>query len=1012
MNKLLLSLFFIFVATTTFSQIIKINDASNAESSYSLQTLVEDVFISGDCAQIDTFSEQVFGAPNSLTTKSYGFFKRPTGSNFPFDEGIILSTGRAYEGGNTTNGALVSSDLSLSGDADLEAALGTAGTNDATFIKFNFQTVTSNISFRFLMASEEYGGNTECAYADAFAFLLRRAGTTNYTNIAILPDGSVVNVRNINNSTNCPAHESDFAGYNLPDTNYGGRTKILTASATVVPGQLYEMKIVVVDQNDEIWDSAIFLEAGSFDLGANLGDPNLSGNNSAVCGTEKLLDANIIAQTPSSYEWFFDNEPIDGNFVTITGENFQTYNANLGNGVYKVRATIDVGCVGEDEIELQFVTAASINNSITNLYQCDNDADGVATFNLTEKQNEILNGQLATEFEVLYYTDNTYTTEVADATAYDSAGETIYTQVRNIASTNCTAQSSFVIEISNTDMADTNDIPAISYCDNDTVGNYFDGYIKFDLTENKLDILNGASENNYTLTYFTEDTYTDQITVPTAYTNIETPQTIYVQMTNNLDVNCYDRASFKIEVYKIPEINSLIEFQQCDEDTDSTNNTLVDLTQANSFVSDNYNDESFVYYSSFYNAENELSPIATPQNFEVTDGDIFWVRVKNQNECYTIGQVNVAVTISNAVFNKTIINCDDFIEGVSTEYDGLSEFNLIQVNDEVLALFPLGIRSKLNITFYPSIEDAQLQNNLITNPHKYRNLNTNTTTANPERIYIRVENENNLNCAGMGLDLYIDLVVNETPYFEIENQIICVDALPYEVSVTNYPAPASGVPDTYQWQDELGNVLNTDPNFSKTAFIERAGEHTVIATSSEGCIKEKTFTVQLSSSAIIKTLTVFDDTVKNKITLVVEGSGEYEYAIDSDNFEDANQLDGHIFYEVEEGLHTIYIKDKNNVGCQIIEREVAILKFPKILTPNQDGINDTFKILGGDDLLVLNVTIFDRYGKIIKVLNNNESWDGTYFGTLLEKTDYWFLVKFTDIRGEKYERKGHFSLKY
>src|SRR5690606_40896556 len=67
----------------------------------------------------------------------------------------------------------------------------------------------------------------------------------------------------------CPANVNLFEGYNLPHTNYGGQTKVLTASATVVPFQAYEIKLVVADQGDYAWDSAIFIEAGSFNIGLN-----------------------------------------------------------------------------------------------------------------------------------------------------------------------------------------------------------------------------------------------------------------------------------------------------------------------------------------------------------------------------------------------------------------------------------------------------------------------------------------------------------------------------------------------------------------------------------------------------------------------------------------------------------------------------------------------------------------------------------------------------------------------
>ena len=61
--------------------------------------------------------------------------------------------------------------------------------------------------------------------------------------------------------------------------------------------------------------------------------------------------------------------------------------------------------------------------------------------------------------------------------------------------------------------------------------------------------------------------------------------------------------------------------------------------------------------------------------------------------------------------------------------------------------------------------------------------------------------------------------------------------------------------------------------------------------------------------------------------------------------------------------------------------------------------------------IILNtkVYIFDRYGKLIKMLvnGNDEGWDGTYNGIPLMSDDYWFVVKVEDGR----EFKGHFAMK-
>ena len=627
---------------------------------------------------------------------------------------------------------------------------------------------------------------------------------------------------------------------------------------------------------------------------------------------------------------------------------------------------------------------------------------------MTDKDTEVLNGQDPADFEVVYYLDAAYTNVVATPTSFDSAGQQIYAQVINRASTNCTAESSFTIEISTTTAAEPANIPKIAYCDNTTVGTSYDGKILFDLEERKNTVLNGSSDTDYTLTYFTDVAYTNQIPVTdiNSYINTSVVQTIYVQMTNNLDATCYDRTSFEIEVYALPEINSPILFRQCDDDTDGI--TLMDLTLANSYVSDNYQTETFTYYHNQTDAQNGNVALSIPNpTHYISANDTLWVRVENQH-CFVVGQVNIDVTISNTAYNTTLTLCDDFIDGISDEYDGTSEFDLTQVRNDVLALFPVSERQNLNITFYPSIDDAQLQTNLIQHPNKYRNVSTNTITT-PERIYIRIDNQNNLDCAGMGLDLYIDLVVNPVPFFEIENStdlLYCTNTngVAQQVRAINYLADY-----TYEWKDEFNHVLTTDAVYDEIANFTHAGEYTVTATNTYGCSKTHTFTVKKSSIPIIKTVTITDDVANNKIALVVTGNGDYEYALDNGNFVDGNEIDGHIFYNVSEGLHTIHINDK--FGCTpVVDIDVVVIRFPKYISPNHDGKHDKFYVYGGEGYVVSSVTIFDRFGKVITVLNQNQKWDGTYLGKLADEADYWFVAEFIDNNGNRFKRRGHFSL--
>ncbi|BDU25487.1 T9SS type B sorting domain-containing protein [Flavobacterium sp. GSB-24] len=88
------------------------------------------------------------------------------------------------------------------------------------------------------------------------------------------------------------------------------------------------------------------------------------------------------------------------------------------------------------------------------------------------------------------------------------------------------------------------------------------------------------------------------------------------------------------------------------------------------------------------------------------------------------------------------------------------------------------------------------------------------------------------------------------------------------------------------------------------------------------------------------------------------------------------------------------------------EEETYSYIIPQFFTPNADGFNDTWEIKGLENQNY-SVHIFDRYGKLLKTLGKNGSWDGNYNGNALPSSDYWFQL----VLENGIIKKGHFSLK-
>ena len=151
------------------------------------------------------------------------------------------------------------------------------------------------------------------------------------------------------------------------------------------------------------------------------------------------------------------------------------------------------------------------------------------------------------------------------------------------------------------------------------------------------------------------------------------------------------------------------------------------------------------------------------------------------------------------------------------------------------------------------------------------------------------------------------------------------------------------------------------------------------------------------------------DPDRNDIEIFVDGNSSYEYAINGGEFQDDP-----IFSDIPPGVNSVIINDKN--GCGTSEPvDFLVVGYPKFFTPNSDGFNDFWNILGIETLSDPLVFVFDRYGKLLKQLNaNTVGWDGTFNGRPMPSSDYWFRFEYAEqedaILVAKI-RRTHFTLK-
>ncbi|MFA9188315.1 T9SS type B sorting domain-containing protein [Flavobacterium sp. FBOR7N2.3] len=457
-----------------------------------------------------------------------------------------------------------------------------------------------------------------------------------------------------------------------------------------------------------------------------------------------------------------------------------------------------------------------------------------------------------------------------------------------------------------------------------------------------------------------------------------------------------------LSVLNLPVVNSTT-IKQCDDDLDAR--TTFNLTVKNNEISNNYTIETFSYFTTLAaaNTNDSTQKIANPLAYVANNGTTIWIRVENENACFSVAQINlvVATTQIPANFNILFENCDDFIDAANNDYDGISAFDFSNAQNTILALLPLPTNN-YSVKYYETQTDALSETNEIINTTSYRN----TLSPNEQKIWVRVDNDSDNSCFGIGE--HITLRVNPKPNIDINSNhladvYVCENLADFYVTLDSGILDAIPTTDyTYVWSKDNQVIIDQT---NATLEVNIAGMYSVMVTSQYGCSRTRTITVTSSDIAQITNIEVNELSNKNTILIVVEGIGNYEYSLDDPNgsYQDANLLEN-----VPAGIHEIYVRDKN--GCGIANESIAILGAPKYFTPNNDGFNDYWNIKGINTNFNSKtvIRIFDRYGKFLKDINpQGKGWDGTFNGHPLPSDDYWYTAKLENGK----EIKGHFSLK-
>ncbi|MBT8274255.1 MAG: T9SS type B sorting domain-containing protein, partial [Bacteroidia bacterium] len=650
-------------------------------------------------------------------------------------------------------------------------------------------------------------------------------------------------------------------------------------------------------------------------------------------------------------------------------------------GTYTVTATLttaDEIKTFSKEITIYETPLANLPSDIT---ACDDNNDGFFSFDFsTTTDAEVLGAQNPNLFRLKYFetSDDALNNENELIMPYLTTAnpQEIFVRIENVNSAECFDTTSFLVTVYDTPTANT--VSDVEVCDDALDGDAMNGLVSYDLTEIDPIVLGNQDPGSFTISYHNSEADADANVnaLASPYTNSSPNlEQLFVRIENNLNADCYDTTTFSLVVHNIPEAFDTNLFQ-CDEDGIPEGFTLFNLTEAFEVLTGGVANRSAKYFLSLIDAQNTTNEIAGNSYSNIANPQIIYVQVIDDlTGCFNIAELTLEVSATNAN-DAELFECDD-----DGEEDGFHVFDLSEATATVLN----GLPANVTLNYYEIYEDALLEQNPL-------GISFTNTIAYNQTIFVRVENDNA--CYGIN---EVHLTVYELPNIETEEELLyCLNFFPELITLTG--GVINDSPNNYLYNWSTGETTTE-------IQVNSPGIYTVTVTNTDGCSKVRTITVLPSNIATIVSIDVVDATSNNTLTVNVSGEGDYEYALDDINgpYQDSN-----FFENVAPGIHTVYVRDKND--CGIVDQMVSVIGFPKFFTPNGDSYNDTWQVYGINNDFQANslIYIFNRYGKLIVKLDpRGPGWDGTLNGYALPSSDYWFHVTLQDGR----VFTSHFSLK-
>lgn len=364
---------------------------------------------------------------------------------------------------------------------------------------------------------------------------------------------------------------------------------------------------------------------------------------------------------------------------------------------------------------------------------------------------------------------------------------------------------------------------------------------------------------------------------------------------------------------------------------------------------------------------------------------------------------NTLTVTEDAVYRVNVVTtADNIVSDVQVAFSESPVSNaigdVVYCFDETNTTYELGVLDsmilggqnpeKYMVSYHSSLADASDGLNALSKAYEKQ--------MGSEELFVRVTSVDNPDCYDVSQSFQLNAL--EVPQVTFEEQVAICPENPQVVIGVLYPNPNFN----YTW-----DTGETSPNLT----VSQSGSYTLTISNSSGtesCSLTSTIEVSNSITPIINSIDIQDFQISNVVTVNTDVTGDFEFSIDNGPFQDSN-----IFEDVVPGDHTITMRDKN--GCGELTENFIVAGFTNHFSPNGDVLDETWQVEGLEYLDDPVVSIYDRYGKLLKQLNSpSDSWDGNYEGQPMPSSDYWFRISYIDNSGNRVEAKyvqNHFSLR-